>query len=167
MTSVERSAEPPNLDRFLQFVAGDDLGMVLRSHLALEATLNAVIDSVSPSGLRDIERVGFMAKVDVVTLLGKLPAEVRPSFVVANKIRNDFAHHLDAKITDARAAEFLGSFHPSQWDGFMFRAYQAALAGSARDKVGLCYATLFIVAATYGGLVRELLASMPVRVDES
>jgi hypothetical protein len=95
--------------------------------------LNAIIESVSPSGLRDIERVGFMAKVDVVTLLGKLPPDVRLSFAVANKIRNDFAHHLDATITDERAAEFLASFHPTQWDGFMFRAYQAALAPSSRN----------------------------------
>ena len=162
MTNSRERAEPPNLDRFLQFIAGDDLGLVLRSHLALEVTLNAVIDSVSLSGLGDIERVGFMAKVDVVMLLGKLPPDVRPSFVVANKIRNDFAHRLDTTITEARAAEFLGSFHPTQWDGFMFRAYQAALTGTPRDKVGFCYATLFIVAATYGGLVRELLASIPV-----
>ncbi len=166
MARANDGASPPNLDRFLQFVAGDDLGMVLRSHLALEVTLNAVIESISPSGLGDIERIGFMAKVDVVTLLGKLPPDVRPSFAVANKIRNDFAHRLDTTITEARASEFLGSFHPSQWDGFMFRAYQAALAGTPRDKVGLCYATLFIVAATYGGLVRELLASIPAREGE-
>jgi hypothetical protein len=166
MASSRHSAEPPNLDRFLQFIEGDDLGLVLRSHLALEVTLNAVIEADSQSSIRDVERVGFMAKVDEVTRLGGLPADARPSFVVANKIRNDFAHRLDARITEERAAEFLASFDPTQWDGFMFRAHQAAVAGSPRDRVGFCYATLFIIAASYGGLILEILASMPVRGNE-
>lgn len=166
MARPRHISEPPNLDRFLQFIAGDDLGLVLRSHLALEVTLNAVIESESESSIRDLERVGFMAKVDEATRLGRLPADARPSFVVANKIRNDFAHRLDARITEERATEFLASFEPTQWDGFMFRAHQAAVAGTPRDRVGFCYATLFIIAASYGGLIVEILASMPVQEDE-
>lgn len=166
MASSRHRAEPPNLDRFLQFIAGDDLGLVVRSHLALEVALNAVIESASRSSIRDVERVGFMAKVDEVTRLGRLPADARPCFVVANKIRNDFAHRLDAQITEERSAEFLASFDPTQWDGFMFRAHQAAVAGTPRDRVGFCYATLFIIAASYGGLILEILASMPVQGNE-
>jgi len=41
--------------------------------------------------------------------------------------------------------------------------HQAAVAGSPRDRVGFCYATLFIIAASYGGLILEILASMPVQ----
>ena len=167
MVGRNRVGELPNLDRFLQFVDGDDLGMVLRSHLALEVTLNMVIASSSPDGLGDLERLPFMTKVDVLALLGKLPPDTRQSFAVANKVRNDFAHHLDAAITENRAAEFLASFHPSTWDGFQFRAHQAALAGTSRDKVAHCFATLFLIAAAYGGLVRELLASLPTPPEEA
>lgn len=80
-----RLEELPSLDRFLQFVDGDDLGMVLRSHLALEVALNMVIASSSPDGLGGIERLPFMSKVDVVVLLGKLPPDTRRSFVVAKQ----------------------------------------------------------------------------------
>jgi len=163
VASSRNRPEPPNLDRFLRFIAGDDLGLVIRSHLALEVTLNTVIESESESSIRDLERVGFMAKVDEVTRLGRLPADARPSFVIANKIRNDFAHRLDARITEERATEFLASFDPTQWDGFIVRAHQAAVAGTPRDRVGFCYATLFIIAASYGGLILEILASMPSR----
>jgi hypothetical protein len=166
MTSARQRAEPPNLDRFLKFIAGDDLGLVLRVAPGLGSDPERRYRVGGPVKHPRPRASGFMAKVDEATRLGRLPLDARPSFVVANKIRNDFAHRLDARITEERAVEFLASFEPTQWDGFMFRAHQAAVAGTPRDRVGFGYDTLFIIAASYGGLILEILASMPVQEHE-
>jgi hypothetical protein len=157
---VTTAASIPDLDAFLRFAEDDDLGMVLRSHLAVEAVLNAALKSASPGGLNELDRLRFMQKVDVCIALGRVSIHLRRPFEVANKIRNRFAHSLAAELTNAQGEEFLDAFEPSVWDaGFVRRAYFAARREtSGSSKVGMAFAALYMFAAIDSGLTRDLLA---------
>jgi hypothetical protein len=65
---VTRSAALPTWETFMRFLESDDLGMVLRCHLALEAALNKVIEiRARPHRESELDRLPFVAKVDVCT----------------------------------------------------------------------------------------------------
>ncbi len=97
---MNAAASIPDLDAFLRFSRDDDLGMVLRSHLAVEAVLNATLKSAAPE-LNELDRLRFLQKVDVCIALGRFGMHLRRPFEIANKIRNRFAHSLSAQLTDA------------------------------------------------------------------
>jgi hypothetical protein len=151
----------PDLGAFLAFAKGDDLGMVLRSHLALEAVLNRAIEDATADidGPVELDRLPFMSKVDVAIILRKVPPYLRPAFVQANRLRNHFAHHLDAHVSNEDANQLLGAFPPDAFDGFMFRAYQAARTSDVRDRSAFALAALFLHSAIYAGAV-DVLASI-------
>ena len=147
---------PPDLDSFLSYESGDDLGMVLRSHLALEVVLNRIFDEATPAASHDLDRLSFMLKVDVSIALRKVDAYSRPSFAIVNRIRNRFAHDLDAKITDAEADELVNSFPPDLWDAGIFRrSYFAALKGDAHAKVAFGCAVLYVLLIIAAGDIRR------------
>lgn len=151
-----RRANVPDIATFVGFVDGDDLSMVLRSHLALETVLNGVLGRVGPNG-NELDRIPFMAKVDVAIALGSLDPSLRAGFQKGNGIRNRFAHDLGVTLAETDATDFIGSFDVSVWDGFMFRSYQAALGEPPHGRVAFAFATLFVYASIQGQLLPDLL----------
>jgi hypothetical protein len=103
-------------ERFYQFVNSDDeLTLVVRGHLSLEAVLNHILDRALPRGLgEELDSLRFPQRVDLALALGKLDIESRPVWMKINAIRNRFAHDFDAKITQAEAREALGML-PGWW----------------------------------------------------
>jgi hypothetical protein len=95
-------------NRIFEYInSNDDLTVVLRGHLSLEAVLNHVLDASLAGGVTDeLENLRFMQRVDLVIGLGKIDADARPLFKKINELRNRCGHHLDATITkeDAMAA---------------------------------------------------------------
>lgn len=101
-------ADAPTIASFLGFVMGDDLGMVARSHLSLEAGLNQLLSDVAPEG-GELDRLPFLAKVDVCIALRRVLPELRPAFLVVNRIRNRFAHDLHASATEIDALNLMAA----------------------------------------------------------
>jgi hypothetical protein len=103
-------------ERFYQFVNSDDeLTLVVRGHLSLEAVLNLILDRALPRGLgEELDSLRFPQRVDLALALGKLDTESRPVWMKINAIRNRFAHDFDAKITQAEARDTLGML-PAWW----------------------------------------------------
>jgi hypothetical protein len=88
-------------NRFLEYInSDDDLTLVLRGHLSLEAVLNHVLDQALEGGVTgELENLRFMQRVDLVIGLGKIDADTRPLFQKINELRNRFGHQLDATLT--------------------------------------------------------------------
>jgi len=146
----------PTFAQFLRFIQGDDLGLVLRSHLALEYCLNLTIKKASPRGVGELDRLPFMAKVDVCSLVKALPATYRPMWVAANRVRNRFAHDLHASITQRDADDFLATIPRIYFD--LQPAAVSRLLASAqtpRHQVALCFFILFTAALSAAGIARD------------
>jgi hypothetical protein len=104
--ALVKSSNLPSFDTFIGFVQADDLSLILRSHIALEAALNKIIEMrATPNQGNDLDRLGFMAKVDVSIALGALDPAHRGAWAMVNRIRNGFAHDLEASITARQAAD--------------------------------------------------------------
>gem|GEM_PF-3110669 len=100
------SAVLPSWETFVAFVFADDLSMILRCHLSLEVALNKVIEvRAQPHPTSELDRLPFMAKVDLCIAIGALSRRSRQAWAVANKLRNAFAHDLSASLTDSQADE--------------------------------------------------------------
>lgn len=99
-----RSAELPTWKTFLSYLTGDDLSLILRCHIALEASLNKVIETRSHANEQsELDRLAFTAKVDVCIALGAFQPRYRQAWVIVNRIRNQFAHNLNAQFTKQQA----------------------------------------------------------------
>ena len=77
----------------------DDVGLVLLGHLHIEHQLIELISCVLPFPDRcDWNRISYSAKVSIAHSCG-LPEQLRPVLNRFGKIRNDFAHQLDASLS--------------------------------------------------------------------
>ena len=149
----------PTFAQFLRFIQGDDLGLVLRSHLALEYCLNLTLKKASPRGVSEFDRLPFMAKVDVCSLVRAVPATYRPMWAAANKVRNRFAHDLYASITQRDADDFVAAI-PRIYFDLQHAAVSDLLASAQtpRHQVALCYFIMFTVALSAAGVARDATA---------
>jgi hypothetical protein len=82
----------------------DELTLVVRGHLCLEAALNLLLAHAVPEGLDHLEYLGFAGKVDLAIAMGQVPMQLREAWLGVNKIRNRFAHNLDATLDEASVA---------------------------------------------------------------
>ena len=156
MTTRRQPPEPPDILGFLRFVEGDDLSMVVRCHLALEATLNTIMDMSVPGAPSDLDRLPFMAKFHFCAGLGKMLAASPEAWSFANRLRNRFAHRLDAKITDQDVSEFT-SVLPWHWQE-AFKIMERSLPEPPRYRVAICYAFLFLEALVAADLADAAVA---------
>jgi hypothetical protein len=96
-----RRIDSDELNAYLN--ADDDLTVVVRGHLCLEAALNVVLEHALPKGLSNLDQLRFPARVDLAVAMGRLAPEARNAWLEVNRLRNDFAHDLDARIDADRA----------------------------------------------------------------
>ncbi|MCU6500406.1 hypothetical protein LPN04_21650 [Rugamonas sp. A1-17] len=114
--------------------ASPELSSVLRGHLLIERTLEALIAKklARPKKLFDKHRITFEMKVDLADAMGVLP----PSYVSAakalNGIRNAYAHREDHKVS----LEELNSLKIN-WEPLQKKAYTAVLAKGHEEAVQL------------------------------
>jgi hypothetical protein len=106
-TTAERLGVKNQQDAFPAVLRGQDtLGVVVRSHIHLE---NQVIEFIkvrlSPPEALDAMRLGYDRSVKLALALG-LSDEFKSALNFIGKLRNNFAHTLDATIDDKIAAEF-------------------------------------------------------------
>lgn len=90
-----------DLDEFERLTDGGVLEVFLKGHLWLERCLNEFLEIAAkePQPLR-IDRMSFSMKVNLCEAFGLVPSPICVSFRSANRIRNQLAHNLDAKISE-------------------------------------------------------------------
>lgn len=96
---ADYAVDSQQLDRSIR--SRDDLTLVVRGHLCLEAVLNFLLAHAVPDGLDNLETLTFATKVDLAVALGQVSIELRPAWLGVNRIRNRFAHDLDAALEKA------------------------------------------------------------------
>ncbi|MDP3857010.1 MAG: hypothetical protein Q8Q73_04515 [Stagnimonas sp.] len=74
------------------------LTMVLRAHFAIEQLLNAAIRKHLQSPSREIERLTFSLKIELVAAFGIIPKPSLPLFRQFNALRNKLAHNPFASL---------------------------------------------------------------------
>lgn len=83
----------------------DDVGLVLRGLLHIEYQLIEIANAVLPFGTRaEWGKFTYHLKVELAYACG-LPQEVRSMLLKLGKLRNDFAHKLDAIISKQSALD--------------------------------------------------------------
>ena len=87
--------------------ADDDMTVVVRGHLCLEAMLNVLLERVVPNELTHLQALRFPARVDLAVALGRISPSSRGAWIKVNEIRNLFAHDLRARINSRLADEFV------------------------------------------------------------
>jgi hypothetical protein len=77
----------------------DPLIILVTAHLHLESLIIGFIDHalMKPKAL-DVARLSFPMKVDLAIALGSFPEHVKSAALTINRIRNRFAHEIDATI---------------------------------------------------------------------
>jgi len=91
----------------------DPLTLMIRGHQCVERVLNlAISETLAEPHALEIERQTFAFKIDLAVAIGLVPKDERPAFVKVNRLRNDFAHNLQAAFTADAARELYRSFSP-------------------------------------------------------
>lgn len=154
--------ERPTIDKlfYQHLIAEDELGVVVRAHIHLEASLNEFVETLIPYPER-LPRLLFEARLRLACALG-----LRDDYFEALKffgdLRNRFAHKLDAKLDDATLND-LHSKLPADGRELTLQAYERTneqrgetsrpdfKALAAKDRFVLIAVVLkgFIVAATH------------------
>lgn len=105
--------ESPNQaqNRFYEdLLREDEVGVVVRAHIHIEQHLNLCIDELVPypDALRPME-LDYFQRVHLLVALG-LKEELKGPLLALGKLRNDFAHRLDAVLTEGRVNNFYQTF---------------------------------------------------------
>jgi hypothetical protein len=89
----------PEFDKnFLSaLLAEDELGVVIRAHIYIEASLNEFNEACIPVP-QHIPNLRFQQRIDLACALGLKP-EYGPALKVLGHMRNAFAHKLNTKLT--------------------------------------------------------------------
>ena len=89
----------------------DELGAIVRSHILIENLILRLLELLIPyqEHLEKI-RLGYRHKVDLVLAMGLKP-QYGPPLLQFGKIRNDFAHKPDIKLTSKHVNDLYGAMH--------------------------------------------------------
>ena len=111
-----------------------ELSKILRGHLLIERTLEALIANKleKPKKLFANHRVTFEMKVDLADALGVLPPAYVSAAKALNNIRNAFAHREDHKLS----IEELNSLK-IKWVPIQRKAFAAALTKGTEEAAGI------------------------------
>jgi uncharacterized protein YutE (UPF0331/DUF86 family) len=121
-----------------KFLMGDDpLGMVLRAHMHIEEELIKFI-AARDHPEKDIPR-GYARCVELALNLG-LREEFRKQLSALGRLRNRFAHRLDATIEKEDAETFDAAHEPG--DNVIEYAYQSALTSLMASWLNRRFPTL-------------------------
>lgn len=107
--TAESSLSPELLakrDAYLKVLQGEDLmGVVIRAHIYIEHQLNDLLDAAvaDARALKGLN-LDYNGKVTLATALG-LDRSYRPMLSCVGKLRNSFAHNLDAEVGPQQIAD--------------------------------------------------------------
>ena len=98
-----------NAEFVAALLAEDEVGSVIRSHLYVEAQLNAFLELtvVEPKFLNDID-LSYAKKVELACCLGFDP-KFRGALKRIGRLRNDFAHDLSSSLSKQVVADLFNA----------------------------------------------------------
>jgi hypothetical protein len=118
----ERPKPEPVSDPLLQALFGEDeLGVVIRAHIHIEARLNEVLDLLVPYP-DQLPRLRYEQRARLACALG-LKEDIFPPLKALGDIRNRFGHKLDTSLTAAMVDELYDAFSPDERD-VLLRGYE-------------------------------------------
>lgn len=106
--------EPPSLDAF-EVVAEspEPMVVVIEGHKALDASLMALLaEALADPVQKELSRLRFSTKVDLVIGLGMLHTDSRPAWIAFDRLRNKMAHRLGATVSEEAGRELVGALGP-------------------------------------------------------
>lgn len=106
---------------FMHLNSEDELGVVVRAHIHIEASLNAFVDARVPYPDR-LPRLPYEGRLRLACALGLMHSHFDALKVLAD-IRNSFGHRVDAKLTDGKLKELYGKLPPETQE-LVVRAYE-------------------------------------------
>lgn len=111
-----------------------ELSKILRGHLLIERTIEALIEKklAYPKKLFDNRRVTFEMKVDLADAMGVLPPAYVGAAKALNNIRNAYAHREDHKVS----LEELNSLK-IKWVPIQKKAFAAAVTKGPEEAIGI------------------------------
>ncbi len=112
-------------ERFVAALLGEDeLGVVVRAHIHIEAGINAFLDIAVPHPSL-LPRLRYEQRVRLACALGLHERWFEPLKLLGD-IRNRFGHRLDTILTDAMVSDICNALLKTDLEGFM-RGVTAAL----------------------------------------
>jgi hypothetical protein len=126
--------ERAEVKQFLSEVWNEDtLSVLMRTHLRTESKLIRLLEQCLPNPKAlDIDRMRFSNKVEFVSALNLITEHATRALKMLNKLRNRFAHNLEAEIKQADVDALLLCFEPT---------FQQKLKVKAQEAVALKQAT--------------------------
>jgi len=118
-----RDAQDPPEDAFIEALSGEDeLGVVVRAHIHVEAILQQLLDLFvsNPKHLEKMD-LDFAQRVHLAVAIG-LKEEYASPLLSLGTLRNAFAHRLDTTLTEGRVNNLYDT-----------------LSGNAKTKVHAAY----------------------------
>ncbi len=98
------SARPEFDQAFLKVLLGEDeLGVIIRAHIHVEASLNVFIETLIPFPER-LPNLRYQQRIELACGLG-LKKEHAPTLKMLGQIRNAFAHKLNTTLTAESVAK--------------------------------------------------------------
>ncbi len=93
-------SKKPNIVGFISESASDELHLVLRGHLHLEALLNEIIERsvTNPQALGRLSQ-SFSNKVKILRAMDRLDEKTECLLLAINALRNKIAHQLHFNVT--------------------------------------------------------------------
>jgi hypothetical protein len=113
MSAEDLPAAPPadhpyNDDFFRALGQEDDLGMVVRAHIHVEAILLEVI-GLSVARSDELPSLRFEQRVDLAVAVGAIDPTDGPALKALGSLRNAFAHKLNTELTAERVNGVYGA----------------------------------------------------------
>lgn len=115
----------PELDEsFRKALLGEDeLGMVLRAHIHVEASLNNLLQLVIPLP-QHLPSLRYRQRVELACAMG-LKSQYRSALIVLGEIRNDFAHKVDSRLSEEKVTRLYKAF-TSEGQTLLQMSYEAS-----------------------------------------
>ncbi|HLK87313.1 MAG TPA: hypothetical protein VKT27_12480 [Candidatus Binataceae bacterium] len=158
--------ERDDVKKFLREVWNEDtLTVLIRTHLHAEAKLIRLFEKCLPNPKAlNIDRMTFARKVELASALRLVTDSTVAQLLLLNKLRNRFAHKLDAEIAKADVDAFLKSFSPAFQERLKVGAAQAANLKKVIDEQSLLGLRLRVcLIATDAGLLGNVDANLELK----
>ena len=100
---------PPKIDEEFSrhLTAEDELGVIIRAHIHVEASLNEIVVALVPFP-DDLPRLNYEPKLKLACALGLKQDRFQPLKRLGD-LRNSFGHRLDATLSDSKVNELYGA----------------------------------------------------------
>jgi hypothetical protein len=102
----------PEIDQsfYQHLIAEDELGVVVRAHIHIEASLTEFVEARTPFP-EHLPRLTYEARLRLACALG-LKRDHFDALKILGDIRNSFGHRIDAKLTDPKINELFSKLPP-------------------------------------------------------